>query len=211
MIYSTELANKNKPVVSSNNTKYLEAGIHENVKLVGVRTAESINGNIFIEIRFEKDGKELIHTEWEPTLRPNETEEQVQTKATNQVTRLTYILNCFYPKEMLTFAGSSYKEFAAWVVGLLSAADKNKLLRVKVIYNDKGYTALPSYKTFAFIEPMEIPMGYYEEGKNDSRITEIKGIDRFVRPIIADTEKKEDNPLAAVETPTVSPADDLPF
>lgn len=60
MIYSTELANKNKPVVSSNNTKYLEAGIHENVKLAGVRTAESINGNIFIEIRFEKMVRNLF-------------------------------------------------------------------------------------------------------------------------------------------------------
>lgn len=212
MIYSTELASKNKPVVSSNNTKYLEAGIHENVKFTGVRMAESINGNIYIEFKFEKDGKELIHTEWEPTLRPGEVEEQVQNKATNQVTRITYILNCFYPKNMLTFAGSSYKEFATWVVNLLNAANKDTLLRVKVIYNDKGYTALPSYKTFAFIEPMEIPMGYYEEGKNDSRITEIKGIDRFVRPVIADAEKKEDNPLASGEEKVEEiKSDDLPF
>ena len=63
MIYSTELASK--VTVSGNNSKYLEAGIHENVKFTGVRAAVSHTGRNFIEFRFEKDGKELLHTEWE--------------------------------------------------------------------------------------------------------------------------------------------------
>ena len=57
MIYSTELANKIETIDNSN--KYLEAGIHENVSLVSARTEKSINGNTFLEIKFEKDGKSL--------------------------------------------------------------------------------------------------------------------------------------------------------
>ena len=81
--------------------------------------------------------------------------------------------------------------------------------KVKIVYNDKGYTTLPSYVKFASIEPMNIPMGFYEEGKNESMIREITGIDQFTKPIIADKEVKEVNPL----TTTVSdqPSDDLPF
>ena len=56
---------------------------------------------------------------------------------------------------------------------------------------------------------MNIPMGFYEEGKNESMIREITGIDQFTKPIVADKEDKEVNPL----TTTVSdqPSDDLPF
>lgn len=119
------------------------------------------------------------------------------------------ILKCFYPKNVLAFSGSSYKEFANWVVTMLNSANKDILLKVKIVYNDKGYTTLPSYVKFASIEPMNIPMGFYEEGKNESMIREITGIDQFTKPIVADKEDKEVNPL----TTTVSgqPSDDLPF
>ena len=73
MIYSTELANKIETIDNSN--KYLEAGIHENVSLVSARTEKSINGNTFLEIKFEKDGKSLVHTEWESNKFPEMTEE----------------------------------------------------------------------------------------------------------------------------------------
>ena len=98
MIYSTDLANQVTLTNNSNNTKYLEAGIHDNVKFTSVKTAVSPTGKNFIEFRFEKDGKELVHTEWEPKERAEDTEEQNQNKATNQVTRINRILRCFYPK-----------------------------------------------------------------------------------------------------------------
>lgn len=208
MIYSTDLANKITLNNSSNNTKYLEAGIHDNVKFTSVKTAVSPTGKNFIEFRFEKDGKELVHTEWEPRERAEDTEEQNQNKATNQVTRINRILRCFYPKEVLNFTGSSYKEFTNWVVAMLNAANKDTLLKVKVVYNKDGYTTLPSYVSFAAIEPMNIPIGFYEEGKNESMIKEIKGIDLFVKPVVSDKETVEVNPL---EVKSEVPSDDLPF
>lgn len=208
MIYSTDLANQVTLTNNSNNTKYLEAGIHDNVKFTSVKTAVSPTGRNFIEFRFEKDGKELVHTEWEPRERAEDTEEQNQNKATNQVTRINRILRCFYPKEVLNFTGSSYKEFTNWVVAMLNAANKDTLLKVKVVYNRDGYTTLPSYVKFAAIEPMNIPMGFYEEGKNESMIQEITGIDLFVKPVVSDKEIVETNPLE-VEQDIVG--NDLPF
>jgi hypothetical protein len=208
MIYSTDLANQVTLNNNSSNTKYLEAGIHDNVKFTSVKTAVSPTGKNFIEFRFEKDGKELVHTEWEPRERAEDTEEQNQNKATNQVTRINRILRCFYPKEVLNFTGSSYKEFTNWVVAMLNAANKDTLLKVKVVYNKDGYTTLPSYVSFAAIEPMNIPMGFYEEGENESMIKEIKGIDLFVKPVVSDKETVVVNPL---EVKQETPSDDLPF
>lgn len=208
MIYSTDLANQVTLNNNSSNTKYLEAGIHDNVKFTSVKTAISPTGKNFIEFRFEKDGKELVHTEWEPKERAEDTEEQNQNKATNQVTRINRILRCFYPKEVLNFTGSSYKEFTNWVVAMLNAANKDTLLKVKVVYNKDGYTTLPSYVKFAAIEPMNIPMGFYEEGKNESMIREITGIDLFVKPVVSDKETVVVNPL---EVKQETPSDDLPF
>lgn len=179
MIYSTELANNTPDFVS----KYLEAGIQDNVKLVSARTDKSINGSFFLEIKFEKDGKELTHTEWENSKFPNQTEEDYQNRCTRQVKRMLQILECFYPKEALTFAGSSYEEFAKWVANLLNTANKDILLRVKIVYNKNGYTNLSTYGTF--IEPMTV---------EKSNIVQMNK-DVFIRPIIADKEVKEDNPL----------------
>ncbi len=205
MIYSTELASK--VTITNNNSKYLEAGIHDNVKFTGVRAAVSPTGRNFMEFRFEKDGKELLHTEWEPSKREGDTDEQNQSKVTNQVTRIMRIMNCFYPKAVLNFNGNSYQEFTNWVVTMLNAANKEVLLRIKVVYNNNGYTTLPTYVKFAFIEPMVLPEGFYDKEinpENKSLITELS-IDQFTKPIVADKETKVDD----LSTPDTE--DDLPF
>lgn len=199
MVYSTELANKIETIDNSN--KYLEAGIHENVSLVSSRTEKSINGNTFLEIKFEKDGKMLTHTEWESNKLPEMTEEAYQERVSKQVKRVLQILSCFYPKEALVFTGATYKEFAEWAANLLNAADKTKLVRVKVVYNNKGYTTLPNYCKFTFIEPMNLPEG-------QKSMISILNIDQITRPVIADKEIKEDNPL---ETINQDINNDLPF
>lgn len=201
MIYSTELANQ----IQESKNKYLEAGIHDNVKFVSARVDKSINGNIFIEFKFEKDEQTMTHTEWESTKKPMESEEDFQNRANRQVKRILQILSCFYPKEALVFAGSSFSEFANWVVNLLNAANKDILLRVKIVYNNKGYTTLPNYCKFTFIEPMNLPEGQV------SKITELN-IDVFVRPITADKEITDVNPLDKVDKGVVDTQnDDLPF
>lgn len=201
MIYSTELANQ----IQESKNKYLEAGIHDNVKFVSARADKSINGNIFIEFKFEKDEQTMTHTEWESTKKPMESEEDFQNRANRQVKRILQILICFYPKEALVFAGSSFSEFANWVVNLLNAANKDILLRVKIVYNNKGYTTLPNYCKFTFIEPMNLPEGQV------SKITELN-IDVFVRPITADKETTDVNPLDKVDKGVADTQnDDLPF
>lgn len=201
MIYSTELANQ----IQESKNKYLEAGIHDNVKFVSARVDKSINGNIFIEFKFEKDEQTMTHTEWESTKKPMESEEDFQNRANRQVKRILQILSCFYPKEALVFAGSSFSEFANWVVNLLNAANKDILLRVKIVYNNKGYTTLPNYCKFTFIEPMNLPDGQV------SKITELN-IDVFVRPITADKETTDVNPLDKVDKGVADTQnDDLPF
>jgi hypothetical protein len=201
MIYSTELANQ----IQESKNKYLEAGIHDNVKFVSARVDKSINGNIFTEFKFEKDEQTMTHTEWESTKKPMESEEDFQNRANRQVKRILQILSCFYPKEALVFAGSSFSEFANWVVNLLNAANKDILLRVKIVYNNKGYTTLPNYCKFTFIEPMNLPEGQV------SKITELN-IDVFVRPITADKETTDVNPLDKVDKGVADTQnDDLPF
>ena len=201
MIYSTELANQ----IQESKNKYLEAGIHDNVKFVSARVDKSINGNIFIEFKFEKDEQTMTHTGWESTKKPMESEEDFQNRANRQVKRILQILSCFYPKEALVFAGSSFSEFANWVVNLLNAANKDILLRVKIVYNNKGYTTLPNYCKFTFIEPMNLPEGQV------SKITELN-IDVFVRPITADKETTDVNPLDKVDKGVADTQnDDLPF
>ena len=201
MIYSTELANQ----IQESKNKYLEAGIHDNVKFVSARVDKSINGNIFIEFKFEKDEQTMTHTEWKSTKKPMESEEDFQNRANRQVKRILQILSCFYPKEALVFAGSSFSEFANWVVNLLNAANKDILLRVKIVYNNKGYTTLPNYCKFTFIEPMNLPEGQV------SKITELN-IDVFVRPITADKETTDVNPLDKVDKGVADTQnDDLPF
>lgn len=201
MIYSTELANQ----IQESKNKYLEAGIHDNVKFVSARVDKSINGNIFIEFKFEKDEQTMTHTEWESTKKPMESEEDFQNRANRQVKRILQILSCFYPKEALVFVGSSFNEFANWVVNLLNAANKDILLRVKIVYNNKGYTTLPNYCKFTFIEPMNLPEGQV------SKITELN-IDVFVRPITADKETTDVNPLDKVDKGVADTQnDDLPF
>lgn len=201
MIYSTELANQ----IQESKNKYLEAGIHDNVKFVSARVDKSINGNIFIEFKFEKDERTMTHTEWESTKKPMESEEDFQNRANRQVKRILQILSCFYPKEALVFAGSSFSEFANWVVNLLNAANKDILLRVKIVYNNKGYTTLPNYCKFTFIEPMNLPEGQV------SKIIELN-IDVFVRPITADKETTDVNPLDKVDKGVADTQnDDLPF
>lgn len=201
MIYSTELANQ----IQESKNKYLEAGIHDNVKFVSARVDKSINGNIFTEFKFEKDEQTMTHTEWESTKKPMESEEDFQNRANRQVKRILQILSCFYPKEALVFAGSSFSEFANWAVNLLNAANKDILLRVKIVYNNKGYTTLPNYCKFTFIEPMNLPEGQV------SKIIELN-IDVFVRPITADKETTDVNPLDKVDKGVADTQnDDLPF
>lgn len=206
MTYSKERAAS----ISKSAIKYIPAGIIENVVLKSVKTEVSPNGNQFLEIVFEKDGATLTHTEWKPTFGGFvTTEEQLQTKTDKQYSRMLQILNCYYKDEELDFNGESFEQFAQWITDMLNKVDKSKKLRAKIVYNDKGYTTLPSYAAYTFIEPMELP-----EGQSSS--IAMLNIDRFTKPVVADKEVKNDNPFSATSSTTNTQAlsesnNDLPF
>lgn len=201
-MYNTKRAEEN--VVVSNDSKYLDAGIHNDVKVEEASVRKSPTDKTFLEIKFTKDGKIMTHTEWEARKRDDETTESYEAKCDRQVSRMLQILKCFYPKESLVFTGSSFKEFVDWVAAMINAADKNKLVKVKIVYNDSGYTTLPKYSAFQFIEPMVLPEG------ETSKIAKL-GIDLFERPVVADKEQKENNPLESSFKTIADAEDELPF
>ena len=76
----------------------------------------------------------------------------------------------------------------------------NKKLRLKVIYDKKGYTQVSKYGTY--VEPMDVKESQIKLFKNDL----------LERPVKADEEKPAD-PLAihTDSTPVTEKTDDLPF
>lgn len=187
-MYSKERAQQ----IVKNDVKFIPTGIHENVTLKSARVAESPTGLKFLEIVFEKNGATLTQTEWKPTKFEGMDDSALQKKEDTQFSRMMQILLCWYSDEQLVFNGTSFEEFSQEVVNYLNNADKSKKLRVKIVYNDKGYTTLPSYARYTFIEPMELPEG------QTSSITELR-IDNFTKPVVADTETPVAN-LTSIST-----------
>lgn len=187
-MYSKERAQQ----IVKNDVKFIPAGIHENVTLKSARVAESPTGLKFLEIVFEKNGATLTQTEWKPTKFEGMDDSALQKKEDTQFSRMMQILLCWYSDEQLVFNGTSFEEFSQEVVNYLNNADKSKKLRVKTVYNDKGYTTLPSYARYTFIEPMVLPEG------QTSNITELR-IDNFTKPVVADTETPVAN-LTSIST-----------
>jgi hypothetical protein len=196
-MYSIERAT----AVAKKDVKFIPAGIQENVKFESAKYAVSPNGNEYLEIVFEKDGMRLTQTEWKPTAFNGMSAEDVQRKEDNQLSRLMQILDCFYPKNNVEFKSTDFKGVMTEVAEYLNAANKDILLRVKVVYNERGYAVLPSYARYTFIEPMVLPEG------QTTAIAEL-GIDKFTRPVIADNEE-ETTDFGTTDT-TVDP-NGLPF
>lgn len=199
-MYSKERAQQ----IVKNDVKFIPAGIHENVTLKSARVAESPTGLKFLEIVFEKNGATLTQTEWKPTKFEGMDDSALQKKEDTQFSRMMQILLCWYSDEQLVFNGTSFEEFSQEVVNYLNNADKSKKLRVKIVYNDKGYTTLPSYARYTFIEPMVLPEG------QTSSITELR-IDNFTKPVVADTETPVANLTSISTSSDNADPNELPF
>lgn len=199
-MYSKERAQQ----IVKNDVKFIPAGIHEDVTLKSARVAESPTGLKFLEIVFEKNGATLTQTEWKPTKFEGMDDSALQKKEDTQFSRMMQILLCWYSDEQLVFNGTSFEEFSQEVVNYLNNADKSKKLRVKIVYNDKGYTTLPSYARYTFIEPMVLPEG------QTSSITELR-IDNFTKPVVADTETPVANLTSISTSSDNADPNELPF
>ena len=200
-MYSTK-----KAIKSANVSKYMSAGIKDNITLTEVRVDKSPNGNDFIEITFsDEDGRTVTMTEWKNKINSwIKDEADLQKNDDKQFGRILQILSCFYPDEALQVELDSFSSMINWVNTMLgSVIATNKPLRLKIVYNNSGYTT--TSHNGIFIEPMDVAQ------------TEIEKLprDRFERPVVADQEPSTD-PLA-VPTSTSTPEsnsenkDILPF
>ena len=203
-MYSTKTATTNN---NEFNSSYMPVGINENVTLKEVNVSKTSNGRDFLEIIFENEqGQTATMTEWK-----NEknmwikTDEELQQRDDQQFGRILQILNCFYENGSLEFEGSSFVEMINWVKEKMSPVIGAGKLRLKVVYDKKGYTKVSSLGIF--VEPMSVEESQIKLWKNDL----------LERPIQADVEKPVDplgSPNIGVSTPvteTSTGADDLPF
>ena len=194
--------------VSDFKSKYMNAGINENVTLDKVEVKVSPNGNKMFDITFvNEQGQTAVHTEWEPKMAPwMKDKADLERNQARQFKKMLQILLCFYKDEQINFEGEDFMSFANYITTMLNAADKTKKLRLKLVYNKDGYTTIPTAVDDTFIEPMDV---------TESNI-KITAKDVVVRPVIADKETKNDNPFTTPEVATAAFAtsndpNELPF
>lgn len=199
MVFNTSTAFN----IEKKDVKFMEAGIHEDVSLERVRYDKSPNGNEFIEFSFSKDGATTTHTEYAPQKYPDQTEEEFNTKVNKQVSRILQIMEVFYDRSRLSFTADSFSSFATWVVSLMSGIPKDSKIRIKLVYNNSGYTSLPKYSVYTFIESMDI-------AEKDSKIKRL-GIDTFTRPEQASPDTEESSTSASSTFSSSSSQVSAPF
>lgn len=204
-MYSTKTATVNNGEFISN---YMPVGINDNVTLKEVNVNKTQNGRDFLEIVFEnKDNQMAKMTFWK-----NEknmwvkTDEDLQHKDDQQFGQIMQLIDSFYetrPEAEI----NSFLEMINWVKEKLTPMiDTKKDLRIKVVYDSKGYTKVSTLGIF--VEPMTV---------TETQIKLFKK-DLLERPVVADQETTPDplNTPTPEVTNTITDdlkksADDLPF
>lgn len=198
-MYNTKTAIINNEEFNSN---YMPVGINENITLKEVSVEKSPQGKDFLRVTFENEaGQTAELTEWK-----NEknmwikTNEDLQNRDNLQFGRILQLVNCFTTAPDVEL--NSFIDMIDWVKSTITPfISTKKKLRLKVIYDKKGYTQVSKYGTY--VEPMDVAESQIKLFKNDL----------LERPVKADVEKPAD-PLAATmaDTPvTENKTDDLPF
>ena len=180
----------------------MPVGINENITLKEVNVSKTPQGRDFLEIIFENEQHQTATmTEWK-----NEknmwikTDEDLQNRDNQQFGRLLQIIDAVNGSHT-EFEGSSFAEMINWVKQQLEVVQLATPLRLKVVYDKKGFTKVSTLGIF--VEPMSVTESQIKLWKNDL----------LERPIVADTEPAAD-PLtgnSAPVTETSTGADDLPF
>ena len=198
-MYSTKTATTNN---NEFNDSYMPVGINDNVTLKEVNVNKSPQGKDYLEFVFQnEEGKTASFTEWKNEKNTwIKTDEDLQNRDNKQFGRILQIVKCF--KNDPEFEGSSFVEMINWVKTTLTTIGEwdKTLLRLKVIYDKKGYTTVS--KNGIYVEPMSIEESQIKLWKNDL----------LERPIVADNGSSTD-PLTQQSTPVTEKngADDLPF
>lgn len=203
-MYSTKTATTNNEEFISN---YMPVGKNDNVTLKEVNVNKTQNGRDFLEIVFSnKNDQTAKMTFWK-----NEknmwikTDEELQHRDDQQFGQILQLIDSFYEaRPEAEF--NNFLEMINWVKNKLTPMiEVKKDLRIKVVYDNKGYTKVSTLGIF--VEPMTV---------TESQIKVFKK-DLLERPVVADIESTTD-PLSTsngVTTPTTEnstkSADDLPF
>ena len=209
-IYARSMYNTKTATI--NNTEfigtYMPVGINENVTLKEVNVNKTAQGRDFLEIIFENEqGQIATMTEWK-----NEknmwikTDKDLQNRDNQQFGRILQVIDAANGSHT-DFEGSSFAEMINWVKAQLepatNPANMRQGMRLKVVYDKKGYTKVSSLGVF--VEPMSIEESQIKLWKNDL-------LERPVQP------DKEDDPLGSPNIGVSAPvtadstgADDLPF
>ena len=196
-MYSTKTATTSNQEFTSS---YMPVGINENITLKEVNVNKSPQGLDFLEIIFQNsEGQTVTMTEWRNTKNMwIKTNEDLQRRDNQQFGRILQVIDSCNGGHQ-DFEGSSFVEMINWVKQQLIV--DHTPLRLKVIYDKKGYTTVS--KNGIFIEPMDVAESQIKLWKNDL----------LERPVQADVEKPID-PLAGNSAPVTADstgADDLPF
>lgn len=201
MLYKANSENK-----VTNEATFIEAGIVEPLVLDRIESKESKNGNKFLAFYFKnKSDSEVSKTEWEPKLRQGEDEKVLQGKADNLMSRLNHMLvdSGILQESEFNFEFNSFEELGQKLISLVidSGKHKDKEIRAKVVYDNNGYTTLPNYTKYTWIESTSIP-------KEESKIG-ILSIDQMERVKADETSSANSNPFIE-DSPEINKEDD-PF
>lgn len=221
MLYSVTADLQKKDV----SNRYMGVGIHENSEMTSVEYKKTDKGSEFIAFYFENELKEkLSHTEWrvQPTKDINTMSEKEAkiylSLVTGQIRRINAIATTYISEESFRkVKGNTFEEFCNNVIATLGTAYLGVKVRIKVVYDKRNFTALPSYTNYDWIEPMTV-------SKEDSKI-KILGKDKMVKSApkqLAGADEKENEievasttvaePEVAFATPEPTKTeDDLPF
>lgn len=202
-MYNTKTAIVNNNEFTSD---YMPVGINDNVLLKEVNVKKSPTGKDFLEIVFENsEGQTASMSEWK-----NEkgmyvkTDEDLQRADNAQFGRLMQIIGCFYT-EIEDTTLNSFADMINWVSSKLTPIIANKTtLRLKVVYDKKGYTTIS--KNGIFVEPMTVESSQIKKFARDL----------FERPVQADNEASADPltnsiPDAENKLGSTNTNGDLPF
>jgi hypothetical protein len=199
-------------------------GIHDNSELTSIEYKKTDKGSEFIAFYFENELKEkLSHTEWKvmPAKDINTmTEKEAKiyfSLVTSQIRRFNAIATTYISEEdFRKVKGNTFEEFCNNIIAALGDSYKGVKVRIKVVYDKRNFTALPSYTNYDWIELMTVPK---EESKikilakdkmTKSAPKRLEGADEKENEIeIESTTKKE--PELALASPETKNEDDLPF
>lgn len=210
---------------------YIPAGIHDNVKITGIRYDISPYNVPFIEVTFvDANGAKGTATEREASQGQLDQEAFVK-KTRNQLARIEKIAAAIngelntdpdkikkegqlaIPRFKDAKAGGTFKDVFQWLENIYKAHSAEQEYRIKFVYNENGgkYATLPKYTTYVWMEPMSI----VDAGK--SKIVKY-GIDKFDEPVVvADQEQyvpklNEQKGTDIPDLPKLDPEDNgLPF